>query len=419
MKVLWFTNTPCRAWEKLTGTALTGGGWLLALSEHIKNQPTIDLHIAFYWGKTLKPFVFKGITYHPVLREGEGSKLGRYVHRLTSQYTSKSDKKEVERLLAVVEEENPDIIHIHGSEENFGMIAPRLPERKIVLSVQGLLSPILCKRYSGIPFHEIRKHSSFGKRLFGDGASADRRRERRAAQREQEFMPYIKNMLGRTAWDKNATLALNPYRRYFLCNEILRQEFYESQWSLKENDHIFTLATTISNGLFKGLETIYQVAALLTKNNINFEWKIIGVDAKSPYVKITEKYTHLKASDCHISYFGRKTADEIVEILTNADLYCNCSHIENSPNSVCEAMLLGMPVIASNVGGTSSLLEDHIEGLLVQEGEPYSLAGTIITLKDNPDLMKTYGEKAREKALKRHNASAVCQQIVECYNTIK
>lgn len=419
MKILWCTNTPCRALEKLTGTALTGGGWLLALSEHLKHQPDVELHIAFYWGKSMDSFEYEGITYHPVLREGEGSKFGRYIHRLTSQFSSKSDEKEVRRLLAVVEAVHPDIIHIHGSEENFGMIAPLLPDNKIVLSVQGLLSPILGKRYAGIPYHDIVRNESLIKRIMMDGAAAERRRNTRTALREQSFMPYIHNVIGRTEWDKNATLVLNPLRRYFTCNEILREDFFTHQWQPRAEEHTFTICTTISNGMFKGLETVYRTAEILTRWGIPFKWNIIGVDKTAPYAKVTQKYTGICPEKVGVELLGRKTAAEMVDVLLMSDLYCNCSHIENSSNSVCEAMLLGMPVVASNVGGTSTLLEHQTEGLLIQEGEPYSLAGTVMSLMENPEMMRAFGVKAREKALQRHCASAVCQQVIGCYNTLK
>lgn len=64
MKILWFTNAPCGATEKLTGKPVTGGGWLYALSENLITNPEIELHIAFYWGEAMPEFTHKGITYH-------------------------------------------------------------------------------------------------------------------------------------------------------------------------------------------------------------------------------------------------------------------------------------------------------------------------------------------------------------------
>ena len=57
-----------------------------------------------------------------------------------------------------------------------------------------------------------------------------------------------------------------------------------------------------------------------------------------------------------------------------SDLYVSASHIENSPNSVAEAQLIGMPCIATGVGGTATYIEHNISGIIVPPGDPYALA---------------------------------------------
>ena len=64
-------------------------------------------------------------------------------------------------------------------------------------------------------------------------------------------------------------------------------------------------------------------------------------------------------------------------LLMTADVYVQVSHIENSPNSLCEAMLAGVPVVASYPGGTASRVQDLVHGGLVQDGDPYVLAGAL------------------------------------------
>ena len=161
MRILWFTNTPCGALKTLTGQNLMGGGWLSALADHLKNIEGIDLHIAFYWGKQIPHFTIDGITYHPVLREGDDSRLGRYVIRLKSQFAYGGSEKQVQRLLDVVNALEPDIIHIHGSEENFGLIAQHIDPDRIVLSIQGLLGPYFEKLYSGYSKSSILRKEWF------------------------------------------------------------------------------------------------------------------------------------------------------------------------------------------------------------------------------------------------------------------
>ena len=104
--------------------------------------------------------------------------------------------------------------------------------------------------------------------------------------------------------------------------------------------------------------------------------------------------------------------------MLNSDIYCQVSHIENSPNGVCEAMLLGIPVIASNAGGTTSLLKNDIEGIIVQEGEVFSLAGAFLELSQGFDRAKLYSENARKTALKRHDKSKTTDGLVKIYHTL-
>ena len=99
-------------------------------------------------------------------------------------------------------------------------------------------------------------------------------------------------------------------------------------------------------------------------------------------------------------------------------MYVHMSHIENSPNSVCEAMILGIPVIASFTGGTASMLENGKEGLLLQDGDPYVYAGAIVDYYLHFDKAMSYGEKARQRALARHNPKRIVGQLLDAYNNV-
>jgi len=81
-------------------------------------------------------------------------------------------------------------------------------------------------------------------------------------------------------------------------------------------------------------------------------------------------------------------------------------------------MALGMPVISTNVGGINSMITDKKEGLLVQEGEPYSLASAIVELINNYEAAKLLGINARERSLKRNDPEKILKQLLNIYNTI-
>ena len=417
MKILWFTNTPCEAEEKLTGNPVIGGGWLYALSQEMKKDPQIELHIVFYWGKPLEPFLYSGIYYHPVLRSGNCSKIGRYIYRIRSQFSDCYDAIEVKRLLDVVSCVNPDIVHIHGSEENFGLIADYIDVNKICLSIQGMLAPYKNKYFSGIPQELVAKYSSFVRKMLFDGTLASYRRFCRGATREIKIYRKIKNVIGRTEWDKMCSLALNPERKYYVCNEILRKDFFDKEWQNPSNKK-FTIVSTISNGLWKGVEVIFQTAQILADAGFDFEWNVLGIGFNDEKAVLAERLTSFSRKSPFIKFLGRRSSSELIESMRSSNIFVQVSRIENSPNSLCEAMLLGMPIIASYVGGTSSMLQDGIEGVLYQEGEPYVLAGLIMDCEKNYAKYVAMGKKARNRAAQRHNPENVACELKKVYQSI-
>lgn len=417
MKVLWFTNTPCGATEKLTGAPVTVGGWLYALSEEIVKHKEVDLHIAFYWGKQEEPFYYKGITYHPVLRNGYGSKIGRYLYRLKQQFDKFIDDNEIDRLFEVYSTIKPDIVHFHGSEENFGLLAEKI-DIPMVLSIQGMLSPIFYKYYSGFQRSKVFRTESYLAKLMLDGYGANERRMMLRLARERRILKAIPNIIGRTYWDRDCSLFFNPSRRYFICNEILRSEFMTSEWKRPNSDVPFVLSTTISNGIYKGLEMVFTTAKLLLETKVPFKWIVIGIDKQDALSRMTQKITGIYHSDVNVELIGRKNAHEMVDVLKNCHAFIQVSHIENSPNSLCEAMALGIPIIASNAGGTASMLQDGKEGILVQDGDPYRLAGAIMNMMHDYSNAEEMGKAACNKALKRHTSTNVLEELWRAYYEI-
>lgn len=416
MKVLWFANTPCAAIEYL-GEKKASGSWLIAMSDMLSKRDDIELHIAFYWHENIQSFEYKGIHYHPIHRKGIGSKLKRIIHNFMSLHFNSVENKEIIKCNNVINNINPDIIHIHGTEENFGIVC-QTTNYPHVISIQGLLSSIKYKLFSGYTKEDIKKYEPLIYKLLACGITSTEKFFYNGAQREQKMLRECNNVIGRTKWDYDCTLALNPKRKYYHCDELIRDEFYMHQWNPRNNAERIHLATTISSGIYKGFETIFRTALLLKSANIGFEWYVIGVSPSDNIIKTTEKLLNTSHIDINVNLCGRKNANEIIDILKDADIYIQASHIENSPNNVCEAMLLGMPIIATMAGGTSSLLTDKEEGYLIQDGDPYSMTGAILHCLENYEEAVAYGVNARQTAIKRHDSDNSVSNIIKIYNAI-
>lgn len=419
MKVLWFSNSPCGSIRRFSNGLVKSGGWLISLEDELKSNPDITLEVAFFSDKGEVPFVFEGVQYYPINKNIFNQKYG--INRVLERCISikRKDEKATKAMLDIIGQSHPDIIHIHGTEESFGLIIDYVKNIPIVFSIQGLIAPYKEKYFSGIPQQQAYRLDSFSNRIRGIGIKRQYHSFCYRAEREKMYLSHAKYIFGRTFWDKECTLALNPQRKYFTVNEILRPEFYTKRWKGYISQDKITIVSTISGGIYKGFETVLKTASLLKQySNLDFEWHIAGYTQNSQWVDICEKITQIQSRECNIIFHGRIDAEELSDLLCDSDIYVQVSHIENSPNSVCEAMIIGMPIIASYAGGTKSLLKDGEEGVLYQDGEPYVLAGLIISYIKEANMAIGYSNNAYKQASLRHNKNSITKELLSGYVSI-
>lgn len=415
MKVLWFSNSPCGSLRRNKNSKVMRGGWLISLESELKKKADLELEVAYFSRVNEQPFYFEGVKYYPIYKKDNIFRL------IFSRYYNlkKEDEKYYSKLVSIVKESNPDIIHIHGTEERFGIICNVIKKVPIVFSIQGLIGPIKEKYFSGIPKNIAYRFDSLNERLRGEDIKTYYKSFCYRAEREIQFLKNAKYIFGRTLWDKCCTLSINPQRKYYTVNEILQQPYYEKKWKGSFNSETINIISIVSGGIYKGMETLLKSAHLLKQySNIKFEWHVIGYTDKNKWVYITEKMTGIKAKNNNIIFHGRLEAEKISDLLIKSDIYVHVSHIENSPNSVCEAMLVGMPVIASFAGGTCSILEHEKEGILYQDGDPYILSGSIINLIHHPDIAKEYANNAYKRASSRHDKNRIVEEVIDGYKNI-
>jgi glycosyltransferase involved in cell wall biosynthesis len=415
MRVLWFASNPCSA-SKMILPGFSRGGWLASLEQELSKKDDIELYVAFYFSKKIEPFVYGNTRYYPMHRRIAKTKIGRQFYRMIGK--ENYERAEIENLVFLTNSINPDIIHVCGTEDNYGLIQ-NFTSIPVVVSIQGVINAIVGKYFSGVPQNQVLKHSSLKRRILNNTYQNGYSLFKKRSIREQDILKISKNIIGRTDWDRRIVKLLAPQSKYFIGNEILRESFYVKEWRKINFNNRIQIITTINQGLFKGFETIIKTAhLLLTYQNFSFEWIIVGLDKNCEIVKIVEKWLNIDSKSCNIRFLGNKNENEISDLLLEADIYCQVSHIENSPNSLCEALLIGMPVIASYAGGTGSLIINDEEGIIVQDGEPFVLAGSIIELSNDFQKAKKMGQTARQKALRRHNTTDIVNSLISTYQTI-
>jgi glycosyltransferase involved in cell wall biosynthesis len=234
---------------------------------------------------------------------------------------------------------------------------------------------------------------------------------------EKNNLKHCKYVIGRTDWDRRISRILAPESQYFHNDEIIRDNFCDSKW-IPRSEKKLILHTTSGNSFYKGFETICLALYELNKLGIDCEWRVAGIDDTDLIAKVVKKKLQKKFPKKNLKLLGSLTEKPLIENLLEADIYVMASHIENSPNNLSEAMILGMPCIATFAGGTSSLLTDGHEGILVQDGDPWALAGSVLELKENLDRAVLLGSAARRRALERHDKDRIINDLLEIYRNI-
>lgn len=87
-----------------------------------------------------------------------------------------------------------------------------------------------------------------------------------------------------------------------------------------------------------------------------------------------------------------------IKEFSDADIYLNTNRIDNMPVAVIEACAMGLPVIATKVGGLPDLINDGINGLLISDDDVKGMADAVSSLLENPDLTELLSRNGRSLA---------------------
>jgi len=413
MKVLWFTNTPALGENYLSHNNVVGGGWIKSLDKEM--QKKIDLHIAFYHNKEVLPFKFGNTNYYPIYR-GKKTFINKYIDAKLSRIILRED---IGKYLDIINEVKPDLIHIHGTENSFGYILEKT-NIPVIFSIQGIITVCYHKFLSGLEPKYLNVTKGIWYKLLGyKSLKLVYLNFRKMKQIEKDVFQLCKNIIGRTAWDRRVCSIMSPNSTYFHNDEILRDGFYENEWKNIKRDKLI-IFTTNGNSYYKGFETISQTISLLIESGYkNFEWRVAGISKDSLIVKAVKKKLKALFPKMNLILIGNLSEQELINNLLESNIYIMPSHIENSPNNLCEAMILGMPCIATFAGGTGSLLKDGEEGILIQDGDPWAMAGAIIELVNNEKKVLEFSKNARIRALKRHDKNTIANDLMDIYRIIK
>lgn len=417
MKILWFTNTP--SLYDQGKHQYYGGGWIDSLEEILSSEQSIQLGVSFFHSTDSEKIIKNKTTYYPIFRKS-GKK--NPLKSLYNNWIVKSDdQNQLTQLLKIIVDYKPDVIHVFGTEGVFGIIQKHT-SIPVVIHLQGLINPIL-NSYFPIGFSKtdfIQNSKYFVDHILGKSILFGIKRFKKQANREVIILRNAKHVMGRTDWDKSIAQFFNSQVNYYHVDEVLRPIFYDSIFRTKNIEGKLIILSTLSPTIYKGIDVVLKTAELLVKESFtNFEWNIIGLDENDKLLNHFEKKLNTCHNSININCLGRKNPEEIKSLMTSSDVFVHPSYIDNSPNSVCEAQVLGLPVIACNVGGVSTIIKDNETGKLIPSNGVFELASLLKNFSLNQIEFNLLGENGQKTAIQRHNRQRIKTDLLKFYKIIK
>lgn len=407
---MWIANLPLPEMGDRIGLNTPMGGWLVALSDRLKEFDTIELIYCFPQVRA-KSLIQKRI--------GKVMFYGFYEDMESLIY----DEKLESVLQKIYTVEQPDIVHIFGSEyyHAYAAVKSGIDLNKVIISIQGIMGLIAKHYFTGISLKDrlLPCRDRNGKIVC---LEKEKKRYEIHGQYENYVFKHIKFFEGRTDFDKAYIRLLNPSGKYFKCNRILRKKFYEGQWDVEacEPYSIFLSQASYSvKGLHIFLQAINMLKTLLpmVKVYIGGENICAGKNV-SPYGKYIKKIINDYHLENTIYFLGSLREEKIWEQYLKANVFVLPSVIENSPNSLAEAMILGVPCIAADVGGVNSMLQHAKEGYIYRVDEPHMLSYYLYEIMMNQELAQIFSSNARKRALQMFDEFENTQKVIAMYREI-
>ncbi len=415
MRVLWVVNTLFPFPAKKIGVNYSFfGGWMIGLMNTIIKYNNIELAVATtYNGKEILQYDDYKVKYYLIPYKDNCS----------------YDKKSEIYWKKLVNDFKPDIVHLHGTEFAHGLaLLNACPNIISVVSVQGLISQCGELYLSGITKKDIIRNITLRDIIKRDSMYNTKNKFLKRGEYEREILQKANYIIGRTSWDYSKISSITNSKKYYACNESLRDSFYNQKWNysiVKKN----TIFVSQASYPIKGFHYMIRALSIVVKKYPDIKVFVAGnnvIDRSSlkkkikinGYGKYIIKLMKKTGVYNNVEFIGLKSEKEIIDCMLHCNLFVQSSVLENSPNSLGEAMIIGMPIVASDVGGTKDMLIDEKEGLLYDFSNANELANKIIRILDNPHKSIEMGNNAQIHAKETHNREKNAKRMLEIYKEV-
>lgn len=317
-----------------------------------------------------------------------------------------------DRFSAMIKKEDPDVIVIFGTERDYSLAAVRLCRQadlmdKTVLFAQGLACACADHYAEGVPEKVVRRRT-IRDIIRRTNLSKEIQNMYKVAADEKEIITAAHHFIGRSTLDKAVLRSYNPTAAYYDCNDILRSSFYKGEWRYEDCEPYRIFVSQYYYPL-KGFHYLLKAAALIKTKYPKLKIVAAGYNPiekslseselkDSSYIRYIKSLIREYGLDDHVAFTGVLSEEQIKAEYLRANIFVLPSTIENSPNSLAEAMILGVPCVAADVGGVSDFADHRKEAFLYPASSTHLLAYYLDTIFSDHEQASRLGANAKKRA---------------------
>lgn len=422
MKILWICGGLLPQACKALGCVDTrlNGGFMGSLLQSLVEADHSNRFCVLCWDTRRCDLVVDGVRY---VSFGGSDKT-------TLKGVSSKDGRKAKR---VIDAFNPDVIHILGTEGVFAHMPEWVFEnRKVVVSLQGIISQCAVNFSGQLMSEDLRgTWLNYGFLRYGMTMSREQRFWSNVrGTLEARTMRRRKYFIGRTGFDRAWAMYFNPAAQYYHVDECVRPAFYRARRCRQDvRRHVVYCGGAVGYPL-KGGHVVIKAVAALKRVYPDIQLRIANAQFLASRITLAQRLRcgyyalYLRrliqelGVERHIVALPALSETDVVEELRHAELFVLPSFCENSPNALVEAMLVGTPSIASDVGGVASMIKDGENGCLVPAGDPAQLSMAIAYCFEHREEVEGWAQKAQNIAMVRNAPENVANSQLNAYAEI-
>ena len=411
-RVLWIVNIVLPAVATELGLSKTPfGGWLTLMTDRLALRDDFRIGVAMRAPvKTLTRIEKNGIVYYAMPQ-------------------SASDAFDVDdgTVAEVLADFVPDVLHAEGSEMAYTRRFLKAWAGPKLLSLQGVINGNRNYDLGRLPLLSMLNPLRPKTALTAVALMANfALRFLPRLKAERETIQLADHIMGRTVWDRAQAWAINPDATYHHCSRILRDGFYGAAWdSAGHETHSIFVGNAASPR--KGTHVVIEAVRLLRRAYPDIRLYVAGespMEGGSSFKRqvgypayVCDLIDRYGLKD-RVTFTGLLDEPGMIRRMEQSHVFVMSSIIENSPNTLGEAMMVGTPSVSSFTGGVPSMASDEVDVLMYRADDPAMLAIQIKRLFDDPALCGRLSASARKRARHTHDPEANVQALVAAYDRI-